>query len=67
MATVFSLLSGLEVGCGVGGDASPMSPTVAADSEAGAKARAQDQKLREERQRQEALLRKRRPGIPTGE
>lgn len=66
-AALALMLAGLASGCGQGSTVSPLSPTVSAESEAGLKARAQDQQLREERQRQEAALHRRNPKLPGGE
>lgn len=59
-------LTVLAPGCGRGGQASPLSPTVSAVSEAGARARAQDQRLHEDRRRQEAGFRLRNRKVPRG-
>lgn len=64
--TVALMLANLLAGCGRDPD-SPLSPTVSAESETGVKARGQDQRLREQRQRQEANLRRRHPKLPAGE
>ena len=42
----------------------PASPTVGADSEAGKKALAEDEKLHKERQEREAKARRRAPSLP---
>ncbi len=55
----------LAPGCGAPAVSEPASPVVTADSEAGQKARAEDERLRKERQEQEAKARRRAPGLPT--
>ena len=65
---VIVLLLGSQIpGCGVDEQPAPMSPTVSVDSEAGAKARAQDDRLRAERRKQEASFHRRRPKLRAGE
>lgn len=63
---IVALLGCQLAGCGIDEQHAPMSPTVSADSEAGAKARAQDEKLRADRRKQEAGFHRRRPKLPAG-
>ncbi|WP_406694152.1 hypothetical protein V5E97_24195 [Singulisphaera sp. Ch08] len=62
--TLAFLVVAVFPGCGSGGIAEPASPIASADSEAGKKAREQDEQLRILRSQQEAKLRKRVKGLP---
>lgn len=54
-------------GCNQSDPTANLSPTVSEDSDLAAKARAQDEKLREDRKKQEAALHRRFPKTPVGE
>lgn len=55
---------GFFPGCGPGTVAEPSSPVVSPDSEAAKKARAEDEKLKEQRRQEEARFRKRVKNLP---
>lgn len=58
------LLALALAGCGAGADVTPVSPVVAPDSDAARRARAEDEALVAERQKQESQARKRVKNLP---
>ena len=64
LSVVSLCATALFPGCGPGAIIEPASPVVSPDSEAGKRAREQDEKLKELRRKEEAKLRKRMKNLP---